>query len=221
MREIKSIYYKYYPGLILYIDDLWQIINIFKDHPKKTELVLGKYIIDDVNELKNFPDKKANFLTLTADSPYIKLYLSKSNNFIALETEDNQFLRGLLVRIENIILRRRRFWSYLNPVFFSILILLFTIISMLYVIITIPFGTRFLITLFACWAIPTSFGYFMQYLEKNKSFEIYLYVNKDEPNFFKRNSSSLFLAFICNALIPIIVAIIIFFLNKILNLFFK
>lgn len=193
MEKIKKSYSKEYPILRMFIDDLEQIVSIFKENYKDFEIKADVYKLEDISELSKINKQEIKNFSINTYTPYISLDISESSVSLYIEDKDNLKLRGIFSKIDAILNRRISFLriltSYWMQIPFHVIIWLnlylfpkeyYKTIRILLVILTLA-----LLIIWFLWR---------QSISLKKHSLIYLFNSQSKIGFFKRNKDKILLS---------------------------
>lgn len=204
MKKINASHSKLYSNLLLYKNDLEDIINIFKDNGSAIDLSLDRYEFSDVSDIDNVKSKlKRNFTNNFKAYTFIgtksntfkpfnmALSMDRDGAYVRIEDDEDAALIGKMTQLDKIFKRsgkiRRILFSYpflsLMSMVSFLSILFFLDSYLLYFQVT--FGSLFLLTtpllILGC-------------VMRIKGSRIYLMDFNDRTSFFKRNKDQIFMA---------------------------
>lgn len=194
-KRKKSIFEKLPPAR-LFLDDINEIVGIFKEISNDVEIETEDYKLEDVSEMRNLNSDYINELMITSHQPYLTLRFEPYKAYFH-SSEDTLIVRGALEKIRKIFSTKpNRLLNFYNNYIIKIIYNLLPIISggMLgYGFISISENKNYyifiytgilllLITLATSWQRASL---------RNKYSVIYLFNEKDRKSFWKRNQDSI------------------------------
>jgi len=116
MKKIKRGYIEDFKPVILYLDDLEEIVEILKELPNKVRILADDYELDSLDELQKINRDRLDMLIIKvvgpeASSPYISLNFLPNDILFEVD-EDTAAKRGIVEKIKEFLKGRRRklFW---------------------------------------------------------------------------------------------------------------
>lgn len=202
MEKITKSYSEKLKPVVLYLDDIQKIVDVFKEASENIEIVSSNYKFNDVDELKELKKEYINELKIHVNSPYISFDIRKS--YVELYSSSSGVtemgvIQGVKAYIKSSNNHFSIFYSLIYPLIF------FYTGLVLYILYDTGFYFNISISLMTIGAILYFINYYNRFYRK--SF-IYLCDRIDRPNFFKRNKDDLILALI-SALFPILIYLLV------------
>lgn len=205
MEKIIKSYSEDFKPVTLFLDDLEDIVGIFKEVSNKVEIIADEYKLDDSDEFSKLRKEMVDSLIIRSLEPWISLSIEYVDSNIYLD-QDTALSRGILEKVKEILKRRRRRFSWLSRdnlvgVFFSLfsLVLFFLIYkgisqkSFLYILLGI---------------FDLLFGsLFIRFCVKLGRNIIYLKRHAESKSFWKRRKDEIIIAVI-SAIVGAVVTII-------------
>ena len=182
--------------VVLYIDDLEQIVSYFDESSIDVDISTDEYVLDNIQELENISTEILTSMTIKSSSPYISLKLY-DNSLQVYISNDDAISRGILEKIKQLLISRRRRTFFIYKTWFHSIYGAFGTLSWLIIITglakdnipAILFGIIFAVIIYLMlkWSKKISF---------KKYCTIYLKKRIDTPSFWKRNRDQITIAII-------------------------
>lgn len=112
MDKKKKSYRVELPPLVVYFDEIEEIIDCLKELSTEISIETENYSLSDISELKEINKNQINQLEIRSRDPYISVDLGKSSASIYI-SEDNAAERGVLEKIRLLLERRKRKLAWL------------------------------------------------------------------------------------------------------------
>jgi hypothetical protein len=212
MKKKKQSHIENLRPVILYLDDIEQIVEIFKTISDKVEISTEEYKYENISELQNLSDERLSDLNIEIKEPYVSLGFKKCNVSL-YRADDDAVTVGLCEKLKEFLFRHTRKFSrimYIVPIW-SFFIGVGSS--------TLVIGThrsdvnRIFIgcIVLACGIVLTLISWYLRF---NRFSTIYLQRKKEFPSFWKRNKDEL----VVNILVGCICLLVGYSLPSITNL---
>lgn len=205
MQKIEDSITKSYLPVKIYIDQIEEIANLFKENNIEYTLQTDHYKYDSFSELINSSKETTiKMLKINTHSPYISIELNK--RWANLYTSSNKtFTAGIFYKIDKILTDSRRFLSFFYSYYFifsaNIIIFLSNLLSKKWQLYP-EYIDNTLNIIWFLWLIK------IIYVRYNHHALIQLVKKGNAPNFFQRKKDDLILALVSGSIGAILGAII-------------
>lgn len=189
MKQIISEYSEDLKPVKVYLDDLEKIVAILNETNQRVEIIIGNYMLDNVEELKQIKEEVLYNMTIRVCNPYISVNLRPNNARIYI-SEDTTISRGILGKIKDVLIRRKRHIAYVNLFYITSGISFITGIFLSY-----SYNSKY----FFIWLIGLALTLFLILLNCIICGKYSIIIPKykiDAPSFFKRNSDKIIIGII-------------------------
>lgn len=113
MKRIDQSILSFYSPLILFLDDLTEILQIFKDADKSPEISTKEYLYDSIEEMQEKNKSgRLTCLNIRTHTPYISLDLTPYHAYLQ-SLSSRVEAAGLFLNIDKVLRRRQRSASWL------------------------------------------------------------------------------------------------------------
>jgi hypothetical protein len=187
MKKLVGSYAVKLPPLRLFIDDIEEIARVLSEASENIQIRSDNYELDNASDLFNLDVDTINNLELSSNNPYISAKFLRGGARLYISTDD-AYSRGILEKIKQICLKRRRrfasfvvkFWPSYVFVFIGITLMGMSKINRVY----FPLGLlAFLFYVFLAIA---------NYIVDLRRYSVIVISKSTErPNFLKRNSDEI------------------------------
>jgi len=124
MRKLKGFNSEHLKNVVLYLDDLERIVEVFKEVTDKVDITLDSYALDNLSEIETLDEEFFNSVSIYGIDRSLVLSIDKSKVYLA-EYEGSLETRGFFEKVKKILNERRRKFSWLFHSFWIIPILVF------------------------------------------------------------------------------------------------
>jgi len=107
MLKLKKALSERLPPLILYIEDIDSIYQLFAEVNPDVRISTADYAFDNLEELKESGVEKTHYLSMEISEPNISLKLEPYLATLQCD-DDTAIQRGTIEKIKNVLLRRKR-----------------------------------------------------------------------------------------------------------------
>lgn len=228
MEKIKSIEYRTLLPFYFYIDDVQELVRLLSEAgAAEIEIEACDYKIDKSDELKSLTSDKIHEISITSKKPDILIAMSESDVRINVIDKYSFELQGLVTKIENVFLqKKRRFYPIFSQDWF-LYIWLTLVIFLSFRLGYLLMGAILSKDFNACVVEFFFEGFLLSiilpcavreyYLKMNAFSTIILDFRKDKPGFWKRNKDKLLVGLICSVLGTLLGAGLVTFLSHFLS----
>jgi len=187
MRKISQHTTKEYQPMVLYLDDLQKIVDVFGDHGIKYCLNSEKFSYDNLQEIVE-NEQKIKSLAIKSTDPYVSIEFNSHSASVRV-INDDLISTGIFHKIDSIVKKRVRF-------LFSKLVIgiLYTVFYSLSLACTLLRVGNYISDLFL--VMGTSIFIFGGHTNLNKRVIIHSFKSDNKSNFFKRKRDELTLLLI-------------------------
>ncbi len=241
MEKVRRAYSKFYPVLRLYLDDIEELIQLFKKYYNEVSIVIDDYIINDNVTISDIKKEAVSSFSIQSHPYYdkdskvlrgrITLELTQSYALLRIANDTDPFLLGIASQIDTVLMRRKsRLDLFTSAKTVSRIALVAGVLSMALGLIGIfisraylskPFSMADFMAGLLCMTI--GLGTFViwstwAYNVRNKRYcLIYLTAYHAKSNFFKRQKEQIFLLLI-GAVIGSVVTVLVNWLAGLIRL---
>ncbi len=196
--------------LLLYYDDLEEIINILKELTDDIRIETDNYILDSIEDILSIKESSIKEIKIHVDGTNI--FLSVSNNDASLTANDSVKERGAFEQIKTILNKNTRLKFFSHKKILGIFTKIIAGISGGIFGILISLGKTGESLLMVIVAI---FFIWLEYFLSTKSFlTIIPQYKSDVPSFFKRKKDDILLIAISSLVTAIITFLMTMYFNK-------
>ncbi len=206
MKKVKKPYVKRYPALRLYIDDLEEIVGIFKSHFTDIKIVADEYELTDIADINNIKkplitDFSVSYNQHNQDpsrSGLLSLDLKPDHASIYLSDSEATYLCGVASQIDALLLRKKSVAGFMAShrlIRFSLIVYIPFMIALLLLSFIYHF-VLWNILLFILTMIYLVWSNYTISIIDNRYCIIFLVNSNNKNNYFSRNKDQLISAFI-------------------------
>lgn len=185
------------PKLLLYRDDVAEVIRVFERTAESVDIEVDNYRLDSPSELEALPVEATSRLTIRSRNPSVSLDLGGLSGRLSAAPSDGAAARGLADEVRSVLLRKRDrlrsaavMLGYAGPgvAFFALLgAILESGERGLNRTAAALFAASFCMSAFTYWAVRETGKYHVRIILKGRS---------QAPSFFRRNGDTIAVAVI-------------------------
>lgn len=188
MEKIPHSYSEKLKPVVLYLDDIQIIVDVFKEASENIEIVSSNYKFNDVDELKELKREYINELTIHVNSPHISFDIRNSDGML-YSSSGGVTERGVIQTIKTYIKLSNKHFSFFYSLIYPLIIFYTGVI--LFIIYDTGYYFNISIILMVLGSILYLTNYYNNFYRKSY---VYLCDRIDKPNFFKRKKDEVILA---------------------------